>query len=34
MSEVRWKIYISYNFSYFVIYLSKIIKIDENLTKF
>jgi len=34
--EVRWKMClrpIAYNFSYFVIYLPKITKIDLNLTK-
>ena len=37
MSEVRWEIYIYnmvLNFSYSVIYLLNMIKIDGNLTKF
>jgi len=33
MSEVE-NVYIANNFSQFLVYLPKVIKIDENLTKF
>ena len=34
MGQVRWKVYIAYNFIHFAVYLPNLIKICGNLTKF